>query len=55
VFQYWGERHVEDFLHKSLLGPYPPLEAPWPSRDEIVARAHEIMEVYPNLGEYEPF
>jgi len=55
VFQYWGERHVEDFIHKSLFGPYPPFEAPWQSRDEIVARAHEIMEIHPNLREYEPF
>ena len=25
VFQYWGERHVEDFLLKSLFGPVFPL------------------------------
>jgi hypothetical protein len=51
AFQYWGERHVEEFIARSLFGPYPPFEAPWSSREEFVARVHEIMQIYPNLKE----
>jgi hypothetical protein len=52
AFQYWGERHDEDFIHKSLFGPYPAFEAPWKSREEFVSRVHEIMEIYPQLKEW---
>lgn len=52
AFQYWGERHIEDFITRSLFGPYPPFEAPWSSREEFVARLREIMEIYPDLKEW---
>jgi hypothetical protein len=52
AFQYWGERNIDDFINRSLFGPYPPFEAPWSSREEFVARVHEIMEIYPDLREW---
>jgi hypothetical protein len=52
AFQYWGERNVEDFIAKSLFGPYPPFLVPWKSREEFVARVREIMEIYPQLKEW---
>jgi hypothetical protein len=54
VFQYWGERNDDEFINKSLFGPYPPFEAPWKSRKEFIDHVHEIMETYPQLREYEP-
>jgi hypothetical protein len=52
AFQYWGERNDDDFISKSLFEPLPPFEAPWTSREEFVARVHEIMEIYPDLKEW---
>jgi hypothetical protein len=52
AFQYWGERDDDDFINKSLFGPYPPFEIPWKSREEFVTRVHEIMEIYPQLKEW---
>jgi hypothetical protein len=52
AFQYWGERNDEDFISKSLFGPYPPFEVPWKSREEFIARVREIMEIYPQLKEW---
>ena len=52
AFQYWGERNDDDFINKSLFGPYPPFEVPWSSREEFLARLREIMEVYPQLKDW---
>jgi hypothetical protein len=52
AFQYWGERNDDEFINKSLFEPLPPFEVPWTSREEFVARVHEIMEIYPQLKEW---
>jgi hypothetical protein len=52
AFQYWGERNDDDFISKSLFGPYHPFQVPWKSREEFIARVHEIMEIYPQLKEW---
>jgi len=55
AFQYWCERNEgDDFVTRILLRePIRPFQVPWSSREEFVSRVHEIMEVYPELREWE--
>jgi hypothetical protein len=55
AFQYWCERNeADDFVTRILTRePIRPFQVPWSSREEFVSRVHEIMEVYPELKEWE--
>jgi len=54
AFQYWCERNEDDFVTRIVLReePLPPFQVPWSSREEFVARLHEIMEIYPQLKDW---
>jgi hypothetical protein len=50
VFQRWGVLQDPDFMRKvNGEEPLAPFEIPWSTRDMLICRIQEVLEVYPDL------